>query len=82
MSSDLTRADMPATLPDPVDEQWWSTERLARTCGVKVPTVRDWISRGEIAASLQGRRWRIRESEVQRFLRGRYGLPDPDKENP
>jgi excisionase family DNA binding protein len=50
-------------------EKIYSTEEAAAILGVKPETVRQWIRKGELGAVKAGPRlWRVRESDLQKFL--------------
>jgi hypothetical protein len=62
---------------------FWSVPAVAELLGVDAGKVLGWIRRGEIVgvniADRQGRRprWRIAESELQRFIRSRQSSVQP-----
>ena len=54
------------------DEQYLTPAQVAEELQVTTITVRRWITSGQLAAAKAGpRKWRIRRSEVDRFLAGR-----------
>jgi len=52
------------------DERWYTVEDLAALLEIHAQTVRRWLKQGDLHGVLLGRKagWRIRASEVERFL--------------
>lgn len=58
-------------------EPWYTVEQIAEMFQVSEETVRRWVRNGEIPAlALGGRKagYRIRKSDVDTFVAGRYGV--------
>ena len=52
------------------EDPWLTVPQVAELVGMKPVTVRRWIEIGELSAHRFGRRaWRVRRSEVDRYLR-------------
>ena len=50
-----------------------TVEDAAQYLGVHPETVRVWIRSGELRAAKIGRFWRVRRSEIERFVTDREG---------
>lgn len=51
------------------DEKYYSPDEIARKLSVSGGTVREWLRTGQLQGVKLGRLWRIRESELRRFLK-------------
>ena len=66
-------------------EQWLTTQEVAEELRVNEETVRRWIRAGELPVlDLGGGRagYRVRRSDLQRFIQERYGPRRPSSEAP
>jgi excisionase family DNA binding protein len=50
-------------------ERLYTVEQTAEKLQVQPRTIRDWLKTGKLNGLLTGRFWRIRESDLQTFLR-------------
>jgi excisionase family DNA binding protein len=52
------------------DEQWYTADEIAQRLRVDINTVRRWLRTGRLVGiRLSGKAgWRVRESEVNRFI--------------
>ena len=53
------------------DERFYSIEDIAKILNVSDGAVRKWLKAGALKGIKLGRIWRIRESDLDRFLRER-----------
>jgi excisionase family DNA binding protein len=53
-----------------VAEKLLSPERAAQMLDVNPETVRNWLREGKLQGVKVGRLWRVREEDLQTFLRG------------
>lgn len=51
-------------------EKLLSPERAAQMLDVNPETVRNWLREGKLQGVKVGRLWRVREEDLQTFLRG------------
>jgi excisionase family DNA binding protein len=63
-------------------EQLYTVEQAAAILQAHPETIRDWLRSKQLTGVLAGRRWRIKESDLQAFLRkpepsSRSTLPTP-----
>ena len=58
-------------------ERWLTVAQAAEQLQVHPETVREWLRSGRLPGNLISRRggWRIRQSDVIRFLSGELGKP-------
>ena len=64
-------------------EQLFTVEDAAKVLLVKPTTVREWLKAGKLKGMKMGRLWRVRESELEAFLReseGKWQIPERDLE--
>jgi excisionase family DNA binding protein len=52
------------------DERYFSPDDVAHKLNVKPLTVRRWLKGGKLKGLKVGRLWRVRESELEAFLKG------------
>jgi len=52
-----------------IGSPWMSVKAVAEHAGVSPKTVRRWIGGGSLSASKVGSQWRIREADMESFLR-------------
>ncbi|PKM47876.1 MAG: DNA-binding protein [Firmicutes bacterium HGW-Firmicutes-8] len=50
-------------------EQLFNIEEVAEILGVKAETVRTWLRSGKIKGTKLGKLWRVKESELQKFIK-------------
>jgi len=60
-----------------MDEQIYTVEEVAHKLRVDVRTVREWIRRGDLVAMDVGREYRIRQSNLDDFIRRRESRQKP-----
>ena len=65
---------------DSVADKLLSTKQDADMLGLHEETIRQYIKRGELLAIRLGKEYRIRESEVERFLQERQTGKDEHEE--
>ena len=65
---------------DSVADKLLSTKQVADMLGLHEETIRQYIKRGELLAIRLGKEYRIRESEVERFLQERQTGKDEHEE--
>lgn len=51
-------------------EQLLSPEEVAKRLAISPKTVREYLREGRIKAMKVGRLWRVRESDLQQYLKG------------
>jgi len=51
-------------------EQLLSPEEVAKRLAISPKTVRDYLREGRIKAMKVGKLWRVRESDLQQYLKG------------
>ena len=51
-------------------EKLLSTEEIAEGLGVQVDTVQRWLSSGKLKGTKIGRLWRVREEDLDKFIKG------------
>jgi len=51
-----------------IEKEWLTTGEVAKSCGVTLPTVRQWIDAGKLPASRPGGRRMVRRADVEAFL--------------
>ena len=56
-----------------VDDPFLGVDRVARIFDVSPYTVRQWIKDKEMEATKINNKWKVRESEVNRFAQKEYG---------
>ncbi|MEN9800538.1 MAG: Helix-turn-helix domain [Pseudomonadota bacterium] len=52
----------------PPDSEWLTTAEVGLKLGVAAETVREWVHNGRLPATLMGRSWRVRHSDVVNFM--------------
>lgn len=52
-----------------MEDRYLTPEEVAERINVKPATVRGWLRDGTLKGAKFGRVWRVRESELQRFIR-------------
>lgn len=57
------------------EERFYSLEEAAAWLGLHRKTVRQWINSGELVASRPGKKYRIRQSDLDDFLRRKQIKP-------
>ena len=55
----------------PLEEDWFTTEEIAKDLKVNVKTVRNWINSGELVAVDIGGEYRVSRKDYEDFLRRR-----------
>ena len=62
-------------------ERWLTVEETAERLSVHEQTVRRWLRSGQLIGTSINRRagWRVRESEIQRFLSEGPAAPEEEK---
>lgn len=50
-------------------EQLLTPEQAAERLAMKPRTVKDWLQKGKLPASRAGKCWRIREADLDEFIR-------------
>jgi len=75
------REERPAWVDDlsvrSVDE-WLTVQDVAMLVKFDEETVRRWITRGTLKATKVGREWRVKRSDLERFMASDDGLTDED----
>ena len=51
-----------------MDKRYYTTREIAELLKVKVKTVQKWLCEGKLDGVQVGRRWRITEVQVDKFL--------------
>jgi excisionase family DNA binding protein len=51
-------------------EKVYSPEETAKALGVHPETIRQWLRSGKLGGIKAGRLWRVRESDLEAFLKG------------
>jgi excisionase family DNA binding protein len=51
-------------------EKLLTVEDAAKALLVKPTTIREWLKSGKLRGVKMGRLWRVRESEIEAFLKG------------
>ena len=55
-----------------MEEKVYTVEEIAELLKVKVYTVREWLRTGKLKGfKMGGRVWRVKESELDKFINGR-----------
>lgn len=62
-----------------IDERIFTLDQVCQKLGFHRQTVIKWIADGELTASRLGREYRIRESDLEDFMRRKQIKPKNDK---
>lgn len=52
-------------------EEFYSIKQIAKVLGLKTITIRRWVAKGDLKAFLLGKEYRIKKTDLDRFLEER-----------